>query len=150
MNRAMTPLPCPFCGETSGVVAQTGTFRWRAWVCGCGVVGPEIRIQTLGEGTQAEWEAAATLRAIEAWNERKWSMSDHDNQCEIERNSSENACGCDLRAQLAALREAAGKVQCENCHGSGFKAVRDEGALTFTFPPCPDCGDLRRLLGEKT
>lgn len=66
----MTPLPCPFCGETSGAVAQTSTFRWRAWICGCGVVGPEIRIQTMGDGTPEEWEAAASIHAIEAWNTR--------------------------------------------------------------------------------
>lgn len=31
-------------------------------------------------------------------------MSEHDAECEVERNSSENACGCDLRAQIEALR----------------------------------------------
>ena len=62
--------PCPWCGETSGEVVETSTFRWRAWACGCGVVGPEIRIQTRGDGTPAEWEAEAEIRAVEAWNDR--------------------------------------------------------------------------------
>lgn len=43
---------------------------------GSGVVGPEIRIQTLGDGTPAEWEAAAKIRAIEAWNTRAADNSD--------------------------------------------------------------------------
>lgn len=64
------PLPCPFCGETSGEVVETSTFRWRAWTCSCGVVGPEIRKQTMGEGTQEEWEAKAREDAIKEWNTR--------------------------------------------------------------------------------
>ena len=32
-------------------------------------------------------------------------MSDHDNQCEVTHNTSGNACGCELRAELATLRE---------------------------------------------
>jgi hypothetical protein len=65
--------PCPWCGSREGEVLQPpgSTFRWRAWVCGCGVVGPEIRIQTLGEGTREEWEAAARKEALRAWDERK-------------------------------------------------------------------------------
>lgn len=66
----MEPKPCPFCGATDGSVQQTSTFRWRAYICSCGVVGPEVRIQTVGEGTQEDWEAAARDQAIEAWNER--------------------------------------------------------------------------------
>ena len=66
----MKPLPCPFCGDINGEVQQTSTFRWRAWVCGCGVVGPDVRIQTLGEGTKEQWEEAAALEAVKAWNTR--------------------------------------------------------------------------------
>jgi len=67
----MTPLPCPWCGETSGDVVQTSTFRWRAYTCGCcGVVGPEIRVQTMGNGSPDDWEAAGRRDAIKAWNTR--------------------------------------------------------------------------------
>jgi excinuclease UvrABC ATPase subunit len=54
-----------------------------------------------------------------------------------------------LRAELAALREAAGKVTCERCNG--------DCEISETYPltrevsrvPCPDCADLRKILGEK-
>jgi hypothetical protein len=53
------------------------------------------------------------------------------------------------RAELAALREAAGKVTCERCNG--------DCEISETYPltrevsrvPCPDCADLRKILGEK-
>ena len=64
-------LRCPFCGESSITVADGATFRWRHVECGaCGAIGPEIRCQTMGEGTPAEWERQAEADAIAAWNER--------------------------------------------------------------------------------
>jgi hypothetical protein len=56
-----------------------------------------------------------------------------------------------LRAELAALREAAGKVKCWTCHGSG-KITWTSGSimpLGAAPIPCPDCADLRKILGEK-
>ena len=48
---------------------------------------------------------------------------------------------CDkLLAYVDALREAARKVTCGNCANDHWGVPRG---------PCPDCGDLRRLLGEK-
>ena len=44
-----------------------------------------------------------------------------------------------LLSENAELREAAGKVTCWRCLGVGI--VSDGGE------PCPDCTDLRRLLG---
>ena len=63
--------PCPFCGESSIMVVDGATFRWRHVECGaCGAMGPEIRCQTMGEGTPDEWERKAEADAIAAWNER--------------------------------------------------------------------------------
>lgn len=62
--------PCPWCGGVDGEVLETSTFRWRAYICSCGVVGPEIRIQTMGEGTPAQREADARVNAIAEWNRR--------------------------------------------------------------------------------
>jgi hypothetical protein len=53
--------------------------------------------------------------------------------------------------ELAALKEAAGKVKCWTCHGSGeikwtSGSIMPRGAAPI---PCPDCADLRKILGEK-
>jgi excinuclease UvrABC ATPase subunit len=54
-----------------------------------------------------------------------------------------------LRAELAALREAAGKVTCGRCGGTG--EVREK--LLFNgflrLFPCPDCADVRAILERK-
>jgi Lar family restriction alleviation protein len=64
-------IPCPFCGSTNISVVETSTFRWRAPECQeCGAVGPEVRIQTMGDGTKEEWEEAASIAAIQVWNDR--------------------------------------------------------------------------------
>lgn len=77
----MIPLPCPFCGDTSVHVCEGSTFRWRVAVCGgCGAIGPEVRIQTLGDGTREEWEQAAHASAIAAWNDRPQSASGSEAQ----------------------------------------------------------------------
>lgn len=71
-----------------------------------------------------------------AHNEQCPNVNNHvvlqDKQREIES----------LRSRLDELREAAGKVTCATCDGEG---KLDDGE----WMPCPDCGDLRRLLGEK-
>lgn len=67
MNKA---LPCPFCGGTDIIIGEGSSFRWRVAHCACGVIGPDVRIQTMGSGTQAEWEERAQADAIEAWNKR--------------------------------------------------------------------------------
>jgi hypothetical protein len=58
----------------------------------------------------------------------------------------------DRRALLAAydaLRAAAEKVTCWRCEGFGeLKSPYEEGAGMDDADPCPDCTDLRRLLGE--
>jgi hypothetical protein len=58
----------------------------------------------------------------------------------------------DRRALLAyvdALVAAAGKVTCWRCEGFGeLKSPYEEGAGMDDADPCPDCADLRRLLGE--
>ena len=38
------------------------------------------------------------------------------------------------------LRAAAGKVTCETCHGTGIERT--------LVTACPDCADIRRLLGK--
>lgn len=65
------PLPCPFCGCTEIKVHEGTTFRWRIVQCDdCGAQSGEVRVQTLGDGTQTQWEADAREKAIAAWNER--------------------------------------------------------------------------------
>ena len=47
------------------------TFRWRRMACGgCGALGPDVRIQTAGNGTSEQWEAAALEEATAEWNRR--------------------------------------------------------------------------------
>ena len=63
-------LPCPFCGHTGLDFTEGSTFRWLAYSCGgCGI-GSETRRQSLGEGTQAQWQAKAEADAIAEWNKR--------------------------------------------------------------------------------
>jgi Lar family restriction alleviation protein len=63
-------LPCPFCGSTDVTVEQGDTFRWRVAVCVCGVRGPDVRVQTMGEGNPKQWDAQGEIDALEAWNKR--------------------------------------------------------------------------------
>lgn len=65
-------LPCPFCGHQGTLQFSEGsTFRWIVGSCsGCGATRGETRVQTLGDGTQEEWMAAAKVGAIKSWNER--------------------------------------------------------------------------------
>jgi Lar family restriction alleviation protein len=67
----MTTLPCPFCGSTAVATQEGSTFRWRfAYCMECGAQAGEIRVQTLGAGTPAEWQAKANADAIAEWNRR--------------------------------------------------------------------------------
>ena len=64
-------LPCPFCGGEDIDVAEGTTFRWRQARCReCGASSGEVRIQTFGDGTSDQWEAAAESDAFTAWNQR--------------------------------------------------------------------------------
>jgi hypothetical protein len=47
----------------------------------------------------------------------------------------------DLLAYVDELRAAAGKVTCETCRGTGIERT--------LVTACPDCTDLRTLMGEK-
>ena len=63
--------PCPFCGGKHVRVQEGDSFRWRfATCCECGARSGDVRVQTLGDGTKAEWEAAGYAAAIEEWNTR--------------------------------------------------------------------------------
>ena len=67
----MTPSPCPFCNGKNISVVEGTTFRWRHVNCDeCGANGPEVRIQTVGEGTKEQWEERAIELAIVQWNLR--------------------------------------------------------------------------------
>jgi hypothetical protein len=46
-----------------------------------------------------------------------------------------------LLQYVDSLRAAAGKVTCETCRGTGIERT--------LVTACPDCTDLRTLLGEK-
>lgn len=74
----VSPLPCPFCGSTAIAVIQGETFRWRVAECGCGARGPEVRAQTTGNGTPAEWDQKACHAAIVEWNRRAHSAGVSD------------------------------------------------------------------------
>jgi formate dehydrogenase maturation protein FdhE len=80
--RAMMQLPenrpveevaaCPFCGSDAIDVKEASSFRWRAAYCGaCGAMGPEVRVQTLGEGHKETWEFEGRLAALREWNKRE-------------------------------------------------------------------------------
>lgn len=65
----LTPMPCPFCGESDVAVYVGSTFRWRYAACdSCGARAGEVRAQTFGDGTREQWEAAAIESAIAEWN----------------------------------------------------------------------------------
>lgn len=78
MEPAMSELlPCPFCGHVGVTVHEGSTFRWRFAECeSCGAMAPEVRIQTLGDGTKEEWELEAKTYAIKEWNSRQQSAAD--------------------------------------------------------------------------
>lgn len=64
-------LPCPFCGSTSINVIEGSTFRWRMPQCdNCGACGPEVRVQTMGEGTPEKWCHDVELECMKVWNTR--------------------------------------------------------------------------------
>lgn len=70
-------LPCPFCGGKSVSVEEGSTFRWVYASCDdCGAQCGEVRKQTMGEGTQEQWNAAAEVSAINAWNTRAAAPSE--------------------------------------------------------------------------
>ena len=64
-------LPCPFCGFDAIAIDEGSTFRWLHAECiQCGARCGEVRVQTMGEGTPAEWRAAGELAALARWNKR--------------------------------------------------------------------------------
>lgn len=64
-------LPCPFCGELHASTVEGDTFRWLAVQClSCAARGPDVRVQTAGDGSLEEWRAEADERAIKEWNTR--------------------------------------------------------------------------------
>lgn len=70
-EEAMTAKPCPFCGGSRVSVREGSTFRWLYASCDeCGAQAGEVRVQTLGEGTNEQWRAVGEADAMEAWNTR--------------------------------------------------------------------------------
>lgn len=68
----INPKPCPFCGSVAVAIVDGSTFRWRAAMCSeCEARGPEVRIQTAGEGGNEAWEIQAEADAITQWSHRK-------------------------------------------------------------------------------
>jgi len=64
-------MPCPFCGGTDVGVYEGETFRWRYARCeNCGAQSPDVRVQTMGEGTKEQWEAVGVIDAMKEWNKR--------------------------------------------------------------------------------
>ena len=71
MTDTVLAKPCPFCGDLDVCVKPGSTFRWRIAQCEqCGAQCGEVRVQTRGDGTPAEWEEDAVREAIEEWNMR--------------------------------------------------------------------------------
>jgi Lar family restriction alleviation protein len=76
MNNVPIPglLPCPFCGFTGIDFTHPSTFRWITAECqNCGATCGEVRVQTIGDGTRAQWLEDAEKKAISAWNARKYA-----------------------------------------------------------------------------
>ena len=113
---------------------------------------PNVNNHVVLQDKQREIES---LRSRLAEDEKLYDELNNDyvlvrnNRDEIARELGETnealaACqsqGAGLQARLAELREAARKVTCRTCSGNGHTFIG--------IDPCPDCGDLRRLLGEK-
>jgi Lar family restriction alleviation protein len=67
LDRRVSPLPCPFCGDTDVAVVEGSTFRWRQVECNnCGARCGNTRVQTIPPIDHAKNE----LWAIEEWNRR--------------------------------------------------------------------------------
>lgn len=65
------PKPCPFCAGIGVTIHEGSTFRWRFAACdNCGAQAPDVRVQTMGDGSPAKWELEASDRALEEWNKR--------------------------------------------------------------------------------
>ena len=63
----VSPLPCPFCGDTDIAVVEGSTFRWRQVECNnCGARCGETRVRTIPPIDADENERFA----IEEWNKR--------------------------------------------------------------------------------
>jgi len=63
--------PCPFCGGARISIEEGTTYRWRHARCDeCGARAGGVRIQTTGDGTDGQWEAAAEVEAMKVWNTR--------------------------------------------------------------------------------
>lgn len=53
-------------------------------------------------------------------------------------------------AELAALKEAVGKVTCYRCAGAGrLDIVEGQYEIPIGDEPCPDCADLRAILEKQ-
>lgn len=87
-------LPCPFCGYVGLLFEEGSTFRWLIASChNCGATCGEIRVQTLGEGTQGQWRAQAEQEAVAAWNTRaEAKQTEQQLRAEVERLTAK----CDL------------------------------------------------------
>jgi Zn finger protein HypA/HybF involved in hydrogenase expression len=54
-----------------------------------------------------------------------------------------------VQAELAALKEAAGKVPCATCGGDYEIVETHPWTREVSRVPCPDCADLRAILERK-
>ena len=71
IDRRVSPLPCPFCGDTDVAIVEGSTFRWRQVECNnCGARCGETRVRTIPPIDAAENEGFA----IEEWNKRANAM----------------------------------------------------------------------------
>ena len=72
----MTPVHCPFCGESSVSTHEGSTFRWMLAECDyCGAQGPEARIDTMTKDRDAAIEAGKRA-ALAEWNTRRVPLSE--------------------------------------------------------------------------
>lgn len=64
-------VPCPFCGGKLVDTEEGSTFRWMVACCAeCGAQGPEVRVQTLGDGSPKQWNEQGCIDALAEWNKR--------------------------------------------------------------------------------
>lgn len=99
-----------------------------------GEAGDYVRDESEAEAmTPSEFDA---IRARDATQFEMYHKSCHDRRA--------------LLQYVDELRAAAGKVVCKTCRGAGEIPVFQTKELGgFHYAPCPDCADLRAILGEQ-
>jgi Lar family restriction alleviation protein len=91
MNRIV--MPCPFCGGTKVNIIEGLTFRWRRAECQeCEAMAGAVRVQTMGDGTDEEWETEAADEAFKQWNKRALRETVESRRSRSNREETNGEC----------------------------------------------------------